>query len=326
MFGVSYSAWVQASAATQAPPHLAAMLQVFGGTHGYYSARQGGALDLFWLSFWVLMAASGKEAQADPVVQEALAGMSYADWLKRWPLRKGRSPLALARSYEQLYFDFVSHETLDEYWRRPGLSPAEQPERWPDVPTLWVCGWFDWYQYAHPDTLLWERLRRLGHRNQYLVFGPWVHEGSEPSGNTGQVTFGPRSTMQAALPDYALRWFDRWLKDIDDEGLFQDQTRIFMMGGGSGRKSCDGLLEHGGSWTAMTGWPPEQSVEQILYLHAGGRLTAEIPTDSPASSSYRANPADPAPTSTGVCYTASLERGRNRHARRLESGGGATSI
>ncbi|MDA0748660.1 MAG: CocE/NonD family hydrolase, partial [bacterium] len=68
-FGASYEAYAQAAAATQSPPHLAAMCHGFGYTHGYHSARQGGALDVFYLSYFVRMAMDGKEAQADPKVR-----------------------------------------------------------------------------------------------------------------------------------------------------------------------------------------------------------------------------------------------------------------
>ena len=37
--GGSYEAWAQAAAATQSPPHLAAMCHVFGYPHGYHSVH-----------------------------------------------------------------------------------------------------------------------------------------------------------------------------------------------------------------------------------------------------------------------------------------------
>jgi putative CocE/NonD family hydrolase len=96
--GGSYLAYAQAALATQAPPHLAAQCHYFGYPHGYHSVRQGGALDIFWMSYFVMMAGDGKEAQADPNVKAALLEMRFEEWLHRWPLREGRSPLALAPS------------------------------------------------------------------------------------------------------------------------------------------------------------------------------------------------------------------------------------
>ena len=99
-------------------------------------------------------AADGKEAQADPNVKAALLEMRFDEWLRRWPLREGQSPLALAPSYERMFFNYVRHESFDEWWRQPRLSAADHLDKWPDVPTLWVCGWFDHYAYCHPDTLV----------------------------------------------------------------------------------------------------------------------------------------------------------------------------
>jgi uncharacterized protein len=300
-YGASYSAFAQAAAATQTPPHLAAMCHTFGYPHGYHTARQGGALDLFWISYWVRMAGDGKEAQADPSVRDALLAMRFEEWLDKWPFREGQTPLALAPSYERVLLDCVRHESLDEYWRHPGRSPAEHLERWPDVPTLWICGWFDHYPYAHPDTLAFTRLARMGHRNHHVVFGPWTH--GETGREIGQVDFGPTAAREVAFPDFERRWFDRWLKGIDDEGLFRAPARYFLMGGGSGARARNGLLEHGGEWASADFWPPAGFETASWHLQPRGGLAPASPAEGAAGTTYRADPAAPTPSSTGVCYT-----------------------
>ena len=307
--GGSYLAYAQAAAATQTPPHLAAMCHYFGYPHGYHSIRQGGALDVFWLSYFVRMATDGKEAAADSNISEALKQMRFRDWLARWPIREGHSPLALAPSYEGFFFDYVRHESLDDWWRqRPGLTSADHLGQWPDVPTLWVCGWFDHYAYCHPDTLAFTRLTKMGHQHQYVVFGPWTH--GDVGRKIGQTTFGDDSTRDAALPDYELRWFDRWLKGIDDDGVFRSRVKYFVMGGGPGSKTPDGLLDHGGRWKQADIWPVEDVNLELRHLQPGGGLATEAPKDEASSTTYRADPADPAPSSTGVCYTMSHGVGR----------------
>ena len=307
--GGSYLAYAQAAAATQTPPHLAAMCHYFGYPHGYHSVRQGGALDVFWLSYFVHMAMGGKEAQASPSVREALAQMRFREWLQQYPIREGQSPLALAPSYEQMFFDYVRHECLDDWWRQqPGLTPADRLDQWPDVPTLWVCGWLDHYAYCHPDTLVFKRLRDLGHENHYVVFGPWTH--GEVGREIGQTTFGSHSTKDATLPDYELRWFDRWLKGINDDGLFRSRAKYFVMGGGTGLLTHDGLLNHGGEWREADLWVPEQIEPQPYHLQPSGGLALEAPEAVASSTTYRADPDNPAPSSTGVCYTMDPAVGR----------------
>ncbi len=300
-WGGSYCAAVQGALATQRPPHLAAMLHYFGYPHKYHVLRQGGALDVFYLSYMVMMAGDGKEALADPHVRSALYEMRFDEWLARWPLREGHSPLALAPGYEALTFEFIRRECLDEFWLQPSLAPAAHLDKWPDVPTLWVCGWYDHYAYAHPDTLVFSRLTHLGHQNQYVIFGPWTH--GDVGAKIGETTFGEASTMAARYPDYELRWFDRWLKGIDDEGLYCAPTQYFVMGGGSGTRTAEGLLEHGGEWHTAGVWPPPEAQEEQYFLGIGDRLSREAPTEAAACSTYHTDPANPAPSSTGVCYT-----------------------
>ncbi len=300
-FGASYCAAAQGALATQHPPHLAAMCHYFGYPHKYHVLRQGGALDVFYASYMVMMAGDGKEALADPSVQQALHAMRFEDWLRRWPLREGRSPLSLAPSYEGLLFEFLRRECLDDFWTHPALAPAAHLETWPEVPTLWICGWYDHYAYAHPDTLIFSRLTAMGREHQYVVFGPWTH--GEVGLQIGETTFGEASTLAARLPDYELRWFDRWLKGLDDDGLFPARAQYFVMGGGSGAKTTDGLLDHGGEWRTADVWPPPEAGEGRWFLGSGGRLASGAPEETEGSSSYRADPDDPAPSSTGVCYT-----------------------
>lgn len=322
-WGGSYCAADQGAAATQAPPHLAAMCHYFGYPHKYHVLRQGGALDVFYLSYMVMMAGDGKEALADPAVREALYGMRFDEWLERWPLKQGASPLALAPSYEDLTFEFIRRECLDDFWRQPALAPAAHLDRWPDVPTLHICGWYDHYAYAHPDTLVFSRLAQRGHTHQYVVFGPWTH--GEVGERIGETTFGQASTLPARLPDYELRWFDRWLKGLDDEGLFPAPVQYFVMGGGSGAKTAAGLLDHGGEWATADCWPPPEGHEHALYLRgavaaAAGLLAPAPPasTDT-AGTSYRSDPDHPVPASTGVCYT--VTRLREGGTRRISTNG-----
>ena len=300
-FGGSYLAYAQAAAATQNPPHLTAMCHYFGYPHGYHSAHQGGALDIFWLSYYVMMAGNGKEAMGNSNVSKALMQMSFEEWLHRLPLREGLSPLALAPSYERIYFNILRHDCMDEFWAKEGLSPAEHLEKWSNVPTLWVCGWFDHYAYCHPDTLIFTRLIQIGHKHQYVIFGPWAH--GDVGRKIGQTTFGECSTLAAAFPDYELRWFDRWLKGIDDDGLFPARAQYFVMGGGDGSKTEGNLLSHGGEWKTTDTWPVADVTSERRYFDSNGNMTLTPPTVAESFSAYCADPENPVPSSTDVCYT-----------------------
>ncbi|HCU36585.1 MAG TPA: antibiotic hydrolase [Armatimonadetes bacterium] len=316
-WGGSYCAASQGAAATQRPPHLAAMCHYFGYPHKYHVLRQGGALDVFYISYMVYMAGDGKEAQADASVKQALYDMRFEEWLERWPLQRGRSPLALAPSYEDLSFELINREALDDFWLHPALAPAAHLDLWPDVPTLHICGWYDHYAYAHPDTLVFTRLIERGHQNQYLVFGPWTH--GNVGRKIGETDFGEAAELSTLIPDYELRWFDRWLKGVDDNGAFPARAQYFVMGGGTGARTGDGLLDHGGEWATADLWPPRADETRQLHLAPDGVLTATPPNVGPTTTSYHSDPDNPVPSSTGVCYTST--RLREGGTRRLSTNG-----
>ena len=80
--------------------------------------------------------------------------------------------------------------------------------------------------------------------------------------------------------DVRIRWFDRWLRDHPDGVEHDAPVEIFVMGGGSGMKTDDGLLDHGGHWRSEQTWPIARIVPQTRYLTPDGYLRAERPTDS----------------------------------------------
>jgi putative CocE/NonD family hydrolase len=72
------------------------------------------------------------------------------------------------------------------------------------------------------------------------------------------------------------------------------------MGGGSGRRSAEGRLEHGGRWIEAADWPPPSVVPTPYHLHADGRLAREAASVEGASVSFRFDPARPVPTIGGA--------------------------
>src|SRR5262249_60519528 len=87
---------------------------------------------------------------------------------------------------------------------------------------------------------------------------PWTH-GNRSSRSAGDVDFGPMATLDDNLAaDFCtlrLRWFDRWLRSVDNGVETEPAVRGFVMGGGSGRRNAAGRLEHGGHWRQAATWP-----------------------------------------------------------------------
>ena len=308
--GTSYMAAVQSAAATLNPPHLKAMF-VTEGPSDYYSCsmRQNGALEQRFLIYAFHMAVTSKEARANPALRVALleARNNLAAWLGKLPLKKGASPLRLLPNYEQWALDLQSHGDYDEYWRQRGYAIHEYYAEHADVPTVYFGSWYD--SYARATTENFVALSKLRKSPQRLVMGPWTHGVTMDQEFSGDVTFGPD-----AIDHYnglRLRWFDYWLKGLDTGVINEPPVQIFVMGGGSGKKTYDvlglaGRLHHGGRWRGEQEWPLARANKTPYYLHADGTLAPEKPRARESSTTYRFDPRDPVPT-LGGCISVGFE-------------------
>ena len=135
-----------------------------------------------------------------------------------------------------------------------------------------------------------------------LVLGPWTH-GDRSLSFAGDVEFGPAATLDGNLGDdfFAVRrrWFDCWVKGIDNGVAREPSVRVFVMGGGSGRKTAEGRLDHGRFWRAAEAWPLPGTRFTPFYLHPGRSLLVARPGDG-APLSFVADPRDPVPTIGGA--------------------------
>ena len=307
MHGPSYMAWAQFEAATQNPPGLATMIPMQGPINAYhYSMRCGGALHLGLLR-WVLdVAASSQEAQRDRDAAAAIKSMlgpeSFLDWAAQIPWQRGKTPLARIPQYEdaafQLYFE---NNDYTPFWRQPGLAMDEYFDSFPDMPILWVTSWFDWYPRTICDG--YQKMLKLGRKNQHLLVGPWTHNNFNSS--VGDVNFGNQGGSIAGYDDFLRRelaWMDRWMKG-DQHADIGSPVQVFVMGGGDGKRATDGRLDHGGRWYHGDAWPPKQVKATPYYLHEGGILSPEKTTAERSSRTYRYDPRNTV-SSNGRCIIA----------------------
>lgn len=306
-YGVSYQAWVQFETATLNPPSLVTMIPYEGPTNAYtYSMKGGGALHLGLLQWILSVASNGNEAIKDPAITKAIdamrQGQGFLEWASRIPWRRGETPLSLAPTYEeaafQLYFENYDY---NDFWKQPGLGMDEYFESFPEMPILWVVGWFDWYPRTISDG--YQEMVRLGRKNQHLLVGPWTHNNFESS--IGDVNFGQKGARIRTYDDYLnleLKWFDRWLKD-DETAEIWAPAKYFIMGGGDGRRAENGRINQGGEWRYEDNWPPSSVRETALYLDGDGTLALDEPTSRTPSTTYTYDPRNTV-SSNGRCIVA----------------------
>jgi putative CocE/NonD family hydrolase len=300
--GLSYAAHTQAALACLAPPALAAMVLDSGGFSNAYRCgiRQGGAFELKQATWAFNQAQESPLAQSDPEVRAALEAQDIRAWFARMPWRPGQSPVAAVPEYEDYLFEQWTHGTFDAFWRRLGLYAEGFYDRFADVPQVHMSSWYD----AYVPTAIgnFTALKAQKRSAMRLVMGPWLH-GDRTLSHAGDVEFGPNAPIDGNIAEnwrvFRRRWFDHWLKGIDNGVDREPAVRLFLMGSGSGRRTPEGRIDHGGRWIAAADWPLPGTRFLPYHLHADGRLDPAVPAEA-APLAYRFDPTDPVPTIGGA--------------------------
>ena len=298
-FGLSYAAHTQAALGCLDPPGLAAQFLDCGGFSNAFRSgiRHDGAFDLKQAT-WAYNNALADARDDD--VRAALKAQDIRAWFLRMPWRRGNSPLSAAPEYEDYLFEQWSHGTFDDFWKQPGIYAEGYWDRYAAVPVAHLSGWYD--PYARTAVENYTGLSRQGRASNRVILGPWTH-GDRSLTYAGDVDFGPAAPVDGNLAEdfFALRraWFDHWLKGIDNGVDAEPPVRVFVMGGGSGRRNPAGRLEHGGRWRSAAAWPLPETQWTPFYLHADHSLGRGEPDASPPLA-FRFDPRRPAPTIGGA--------------------------
>lgn len=302
-FGLSYAAHTQAALASLNPPNLAAMwLECGGFASAYHSGcRNGGAFELRQVTWAFREALESLKARASSdTIRAAMARQNLHEWFARLPWKPGHSPLSWAPEYEDYLMEIWGHDSFDEYWQQVGLCAVAHYGPFSDVPQVHQCSWYDPYALSTVQNYL--ALSETKSSAVSLIMGPWTHGGRSVT-YAGNVDFGPQSTLdnsrEGSFNQQRLAFFDRWLKDEDNDWTSRAPVKLFVMGGGSGRRNPEGRLEHGGKWVEETAWPPLRVSETPLYLNPGGKLSVAMPEVESGPSTYQFDPDWPVPTIGG---------------------------
>lgn len=301
--GLSYAAHTQMALACLNPPGLAAMVLDSGGFSNAFTCgiRQGGAFELKQATWAYNNARESVTAKQDPNLLRALEAEDIRTWFNAMPWSEKRSPVRWIPEYEDYLLEQWRHGTFDDYWKQPGIYAVESYDAFPKVPVALLSSWYD--AYVRTTFENYEGLGRDQERPLALLMGPNLH-GNRNATFAGDVEFGAAAPLGGNITEswleFRRRWFDRWLKGIDNGVGAEPRARLFLMGGGSGRKTAQGRLDHGGRWIASTDWPVPGTQETVLNLHENGSLSADGPAPGSAPFVYDFDPKNPVPTIGGA--------------------------
>ena len=290
MEGGSYLGHVQWRAAGAAPPHLVAIFPRVASTSIYHDwiTVNGGWRLAFNFGWGPVRQESRIMQNTGPhTMQGGPESIAYDQVVWHLPLNDMQ---ALVGRNAQFYDDWLAHPDYDDYWQPLNIEERFESVR---VPVHVMGGFFDIFAqgtlrgYAGMSTRGGTESARRGSQ---MVIGPWEHGVSR---SAGEVDWG-----EAALVDtnaLALRWFDHWLRGMDN-GLRQEPpVKIFVMGRNEWRYEHEYPL-------ARTRYAP-------LYLDSGGeangsqgdgRLDWVKPAENSPPDRYRYDPGNPVPSLGGA--------------------------
>ncbi|RFA28440.1 hypothetical protein CAI21_12780 [Alkalilimnicola ehrlichii] len=219
MYGFSYQGVAQLFAAASRHPALAAICPGMAGFDLYRDwAYEGGAFRLYNSLSWA----------AQLGAETARRNGDHGLFAERY--RVGHTPSSAelidpAGSVRELladtfYADWLSASADSDYWR--ARSPGAQLDDI-DLPALHVGGWFDSFLTG---TLAGYRHFAKGQSPQRLLIGPWTHLPWTPA--VGSVWLG--EAAQSPVDALQLRWFDYFLKDIDNGVLDEPMVALYDLG------------------------------------------------------------------------------------------------
>jgi putative CocE/NonD family hydrolase len=303
MYGLSHFGYSQWMAAVAQPPHLKAICPAQHPivSRGEPTVKNGvfrmGNIGVFLAHITSALSKSKLPPQELRSIREHLKNITEdIDKqfrflpLKDAPVIKIAEKLGMA----PFYIDWLTHVDDNEYWKQLS-SPA--PLEKVIIPVFQMCGWYDIFALGgNLRNYLAMKTRGgsdLARKNQKLVMGPWIH-GTELLGTVGELNFGAAST--GAFIDMTgmhIRWFDHWLKGIENGITQEPPIRIFVMG--------DNI------WRDEFEWPLARAKYTNYYLHSGGQansssgngiLSTERP-DVEETDVYHYDPRNPVPTREG---------------------------
>jgi uncharacterized protein len=236
MMGYSWGGFNALQVAARRPPALAAIMAVHAtdDRYGDDCHYMGGALLLGNLS-WASTMLAYNARPPDPTIVGSR-------WREMWLQRLDGSP--------PFVIDWLSHPLRDDYWRHGSVAEDYGAIT---AAIYTVGGWADPYTNCV--------LRLLEHSKApaKALIGPWAHAYPHIARPGPQIGFLQES----------LRWWDRWLKGIDNGIMEEPRLNVWMQ---DSVPPASDYETRPGRWIAEAGWPPPHVVMRPFHFGEGRLL------------------------------------------------------
>ena len=256
LIGSSYRGLTQWQASQGAHPNLKASVPRVAYSNTYHNwVYTGGAFQLAFNLSWAMMMATHVNQGNHLFLPKEAHIMTYMEHL---PLITSDE---VAGRNVKMWKDWISHPSYDDYWR--SLRPIDDHYSEVQVAAYSMGGWFDVFLQGGLNNFMGttkhgktEEIRR----SQKMIVGPWIHSLGVLGGETitGDIDFGDNVLID--LYKEQLRWYDYWLKGIDNGIMDEPRVKVFVMGANRWREADD--------------WPIPGTQYVPHYLHSNGNANS----------------------------------------------------
>jgi putative CocE/NonD family hydrolase len=289
-YGASYHGFTQWSAALLQPPELKAMVPFITWAEPFNGMLiRGGAVELGVTAMWNLAQAMDttiRRLRGDRAALGAAVRDLIAEYDRLGPAGYSELPLAEFPPHRRQGIDGLPG-IVRQYLDQEATGPLRIAGKHHQVQaaTYNIGGWYDIFLQ---DTINAYRAMHEAGRPNKLLIGPWAHV--VQMNPVGELNFGFGAqpafiNLEMDFRALQLRWFDHWLKGVQNGVMEEPPVRIFVMGANT--------------WRYEDSWPPAKAKERVLHLREG-LLLSEEPPGAEAPEAFDYDPAEPVPTVGGA--------------------------
>jgi putative CocE/NonD family hydrolase len=253
MYGRSYLGITQYMAAGQKPPHLKALFPEVAVVDMYELIYKGGIYHGPFIEMWSKLVREMDVDKPAPPVDEDRDGSLLAAAVEQHKANRSAADIFAALPYR------------DSVDRASGAMPFRdwtpitylQEIRDSKVAIYHLAGWYD--RYVRDQLVLYKNLNGQPPNNL----------SNNLSNNPQRISIGPWTHTQRDHFDFAaehLRWWDYWLKGIDNGVMREDPIHYYVMGAPEDK-----------AWRSAKTWPLPQERRMAYWFGNDGGLGTEAP-------------------------------------------------
>lgn len=249
MWGASYLGFIVMAAATSGNPNLKAIVnEVNVGSPFVDTIRPGGTVGSWLTLMWSLAQSIDKRIDFSVFSGQSVNPL---DAINLRPLEEIPEKTIGKKSY---HWDiWAKHYKYDDFWKHGDLTEHGHKIK---SAMLVQSGWHDGDIKGVAET--WEILTKYDVPNRRIVLGPWPH-----SLNTIRDMMDFHYGNNAIDYDFdtrILRWFDRFLKGIDNGEDKQPRATYY--------------LDNENKWMTSEEWNPKETTITNFYLYSNGNANS----------------------------------------------------